>query len=128
MKTREMTTKYRMSQWAQVLRDRKESGESVKDYCQSRGISRDRYFYWQRKLREAACGQLASIQDTDVNNHLVPSGFAEVKLQQAKWQEAEAGYAQMGGLLAEVSGMRLSVGCTYPVDRLAHLLRELVSL
>ena len=55
MSTRKITLEYRMAQWAQVLQDRKESGESIRKYCKARGISTDRYFYWQRKLRGAVC-------------------------------------------------------------------------
>ena len=52
--TREIAEEYRIGHWAQIMRDRSASGMSIKAYCDSIGIHPNRYFYWQRKLREAA--------------------------------------------------------------------------
>jgi transposase-like protein len=128
MNTREIASEYRMAQWAQILHERKESGESVKDFCHARGINRDSYFYWQRKLREAAYDQLESAQVDERQKSMVPFGFSEVKLQTVQQQRLEAYYGQQSALVAEVRGARLSVDCTYPVDKLAYLLRELVAI
>lgn len=51
---REIAEEYRLSHWAQIMQERKASGMSIKAYCESVGIHFNRYFYWQRKLREAA--------------------------------------------------------------------------
>ncbi len=58
MDTNKVAKGYRLSQWAQVMQERRKSGQSVKEYCQRSGISRNAYFYWQRKLRDAACTEL----------------------------------------------------------------------
>ena len=52
--TREIAEEYRMGHWTQIMRERSESGLSITAYCKSIGIHPNRYFYWQRKLREAA--------------------------------------------------------------------------
>ena len=52
--TREMTRQFRLQQWQDVFHDRKESGLTVNEYCQSHGIARDRYYYWLKVAREAA--------------------------------------------------------------------------
>jgi len=54
MNTQKVTSEYRLSQWAQVIQARLDSGQNVKDFCLTNGISRNAYFYWQKKLREAA--------------------------------------------------------------------------
>ena len=51
MDVQKVTAEYRLSQWAQVIKARQESGQTIKDFCQTAGISRYKYFYWQRKLR-----------------------------------------------------------------------------
>ena len=56
--TREIAKEYRLSHWAQVMQERVTSGMSVKEYCKHIGICGNTYFYWQRRLREAACGQV----------------------------------------------------------------------
>lgn len=58
MSTRKITAEYRLSQWAQIIQARNESGKSVKDFCEDAGVNKNAYFYWQRKLREAACKDL----------------------------------------------------------------------
>ena len=45
---------YRMQNWAEIIRERQESGLTVKDYCAQHGISEKTYYYWLRKLRAAA--------------------------------------------------------------------------
>ena len=54
MDTRMVTNQVRMAKWSEIIRDRCESGLTIKEYCAERGISRDAYFYWLRKLRESA--------------------------------------------------------------------------
>lgn len=58
MDTQKVAAEYRMSQWVQVIQARRDSGQSIKDFCQTAGISRNAYFYWQKKLRETACMEL----------------------------------------------------------------------
>jgi len=75
MNTREVATEYRLAQWAQAMQERKTSGESITEYCQTRGISRNTYFYWQRKLRQTACEQLLPAVQGNNNEPSVPVGW-----------------------------------------------------
>jgi putative transposase len=52
--TRENTAGYRSEHWAGIIRERSESGLTVKAFCESAGLHPNSYFYWQRKLRESA--------------------------------------------------------------------------
>lgn len=63
MDTQKVAAEYRMSQWAQVIQARQDSGQSIKDFCQSSRINRNAYFYWQRKLRESACTELVKKEE-----------------------------------------------------------------
>jgi hypothetical protein len=58
MDTRKIASEYRLAQWGQMIQARVQSGQSIKEFCASVGVSRNAYFYWQRKLREAACAEL----------------------------------------------------------------------
>ena len=57
--TREIAEEYRLSHWARVMQERADSGLSIKAYCNQIGICGNTYFYWQRRVRAAACEQLA---------------------------------------------------------------------
>jgi hypothetical protein len=75
MNTREIATGYRLAQWAQIMRERTERGESIKTFCESKDISRNTYFYWQRKLRaEASCEWQPESEEA-----IAPSGWAVCK-------------------------------------------------
>jgi putative transposase len=73
MNTREIAGEFRLSHWAQILKERRESGLSIKTYCNEYGYHENTYFYWQRKLREAACEHAAASQE---ERSLVPGGWA----------------------------------------------------
>ena len=45
---------YRLQNWTQIMRERQESGLTNKEFCAQRGISEKTYYYWLRKVREAA--------------------------------------------------------------------------
>ena len=52
--TREIAEEYRLSHWAEIMKERTTSGMSVRSYCKSIGLHENVYYYWQRKLRIAA--------------------------------------------------------------------------
>jgi putative transposase len=61
------------------MRERNESGKSIKEYCASIGIHQNVYYYWQRKLREAASRDLmpATVSKEEVT---APKGWAVCEL------------------------------------------------
>ena len=69
--TKKLATEYQMGQWAEIMRRRTESGTSIRAFCREEGIHPNRYHYWQRRLREAALGQLP------------PAGWAQIDSAQA---------------------------------------------
>jgi transposase-like protein len=118
MESRKVTKEFRMAQWMQAFRERSESGESVKEFCSRHGINRSAYFYWQRKAREAACSQLACPADDAATT------FAEVVVLPA--QPSETKEKGRGQVRLEAAGAVITADCSYPADKLASLLRELV--
>ena len=119
MNTREIATAYRLSQWAIAIREKVSNEESIKEFCERRGVSRNTYFYWQRKLREETIKELA------VQNELVklpPQNFTEVRISEPL---ALPGAAASSQLSVEIRGMRITADNNYPPEKLARLLREL---
>ena len=59
--------------WAELLGDQAGSGQSVKHYCQSRGVSASSFYRWQ-KLLASACS-------TEFTPRSVPSsGFDSIEI------------------------------------------------
>lgn len=76
MTTKQVTHEVRLQQWANVLRERKSSGSSVRRWCRENDINEKTYYYWQRKLRESVCENLGTTSEQP----LVPAAFAQVRL------------------------------------------------
>ena len=83
MDTRKIATEFRLGHWSGIMRDRKESGMSIRRWCRENGVSEKTYYYWQRKLRENVCEKLE--QETRTSASLVPAAptFAQVQLAEA---------------------------------------------
>ena len=70
MNTRKIAAEYRLAHWTQIMRRKKESGLSAKAFCENEGIHENVYYYWQQKLREATCEQMAEMQNEQVQKKL----------------------------------------------------------
>jgi transposase-like protein len=117
-----MTGEYRQAHWAGVMRERQESGLSIKAYCEQVGIHENVYYYWQRKLREAACQQLIAVGN---GSERIPTGWAICKAENELNENKTA----------EISGVEIRIGkCEVKVTRgmdeemLSTVLRMLVAL
>ena len=71
MKISEVKREYQLQEWGGMLRERKESGLSVKAWCAERGIAEHVYYYRLRQLRQIACNALEQAQ---------PAQLAEIPL------------------------------------------------
>ena len=120
MDTREFANEYRLSHWAGIIKEQKESGLSAKAYCTNSGIRENQFYYWQKKLREAACEGL--MKEQGASTCLTPPGFIEVKppLRSALSPTT----SNHSHLSIEAIGVKITAGGDYPVDKLLAVLRE----
>jgi len=117
MNTQKIAKEYRLSQWAQIIKTRNESGKSVKEFCADTGINKNAYFYWQRKLREAACQELTIKNESE---EIVPDGW--VRLDPGKPQYED------GSILIEVNGCHITVNENTDLELLKKVCSVLKSL
>lgn len=96
MDTRKVAEEYRLSQWMQVIQEQKCSGQNIKEFCEDKGIKKNRYFYWQRKLRQATCEGLIKSEEPA---ELVPMG----------WMQLEAKQGTKTTLDIEIGGCHITV-------------------
>lgn len=61
MSIKDSTREYRLSQWLPIIKECRNSGMSVKDWCEQNNVNEKRFYYWQRKIREAATEALPSV-------------------------------------------------------------------
>ena len=119
MDTRAIATELRMSSWVQAMQERVAAGISVKEFCHNRCISQNTYYYWQRKLRAAACEKLLPAAEGGVKQSLVPSGWAMCKASEA---------APAKSLTIEIGGYRIMAEPDTDPELLAKTCRMLKSL
>ena len=117
MDTQKVAAEYRLSQWAQAIQTRLNSGQNIKEFCQSTGISRNTYFYWQKKLRKVACTELAK---TEEPKNIVPSGWMQLETKQKQHGKEE--------LDIEINGCHVTVNAETDPELLKKVCRTLRSL
>jgi hypothetical protein len=115
--TRKIAAEYRLSHWTQVIRKQKESGQSIKEFCETTGFHQNSFFYWQRKLRDAVCGELLPV------NQEVPSGWAF-----AQCVEADTGRKASQKLPIEIGNFRIVADIDTDCELLAKVCKVLATL
>ena len=68
MSTNSATKEYRLSKWFPIVKTCRESGMTVKAWCEQHDVNEKQFYYWQRRLREAAS---ESLVDTRQHSKLV---------------------------------------------------------
>jgi len=79
-----LRTEYRLQHWANIAKECKESGMTVTAFCTSRGISDKTYYYWLRRLREAAADSMPpQLVELKISNP-IQSGILNVRYHEAE--------------------------------------------
>lgn len=68
MDTKLVASNYRIQQWAEIIQDRVHSGLKVDEYCETHNITHNQYYYWLKKVREAA---MANVPDQERSQSFV---------------------------------------------------------
>lgn len=103
MDTKLATSQIRLNQWTGVIQDCKASGLKIDDYCTQHNISRHAYFYWLRKVKEAALQQ---------------AGFVEIPAVSPSKQVPLENFSVQ--LTVRVGGLELGINEKTPGDLLAR--------
>jgi transposase-like protein len=117
--TRKIAAEYRLSHWAQIIRRQKESGRSIKEFCETAGFHQNSFFYWQRKLRDAVRGELLPTRQA------APDGWAIARAVGAR----DADDKQTSQKLPiEIGHYRVLVGMDTDSELLVKVCKVLVAL
>jgi putative transposase len=121
MNTREMAMEYRMTSWAQALSERAAEKESINEFCRRKGVSKNTYFYWQRKLREAGVKELEA-KRVETAPALPPSGWAQISGARGIEKTEDI------GVLIEIGKSRVRASESTDMELLRKICGVLVSL
>lgn len=68
MNTREVKRQYRLQQWTTLIHECRNSGQTIATWCSENSIKISSYYYWLKKIREAAC---ESLSQTNNEHHMI---------------------------------------------------------
>lgn len=60
MDTREITNAYRITKWADIVKQCRTIGQTVSVWCEENGVNEKSYYYWQKRVREAATNAVSN--------------------------------------------------------------------
>ena len=60
MDVQKLTHEVRLQQWGRTVQDCRSSGKSIKSWCDGQNINIKTYYYWQKKVCQATCRELAA--------------------------------------------------------------------
>lgn len=98
------TTQIRLTEWASIIKDCRSSGLKVDEYCQQHNLSRDAYYYWLRKVKDAALQQ---------------AGFVELSVPEKRYVPATEFDTQ---LIIRTAGMELGINNDTPPELITRIL------
>ena len=58
MSTRSIIHQATLNEWAYRIKEQKSSGLSVSEWCRQNNLSKDKYFYWKRQLKDEVVDQV----------------------------------------------------------------------
>lgn len=122
MSTKTIATEYKLSQWEKVIQEQKTSGVSVEAFCITAGIKESAYYYWQRKLRDKACEELAAGDKQDhasANGVFIPNGWAICETGEHMEQDKP--------VVVEIQGFRVTIETCTTTEQLIKIFRALKS-
>jgi hypothetical protein len=107
------------------MKEREQSGLSIKAYCEHIGICGNTYFYWQRRVRAAAFEQICN-SGKEVG--LIAKSFTEVKLTEPSSKMNYEDSLGNGSIQIELGQVRITADGAYPPIQLAELLNGIIPL
>lgn len=54
MNAKEVTHNYRLNHWTEIIRECRNSGQTISDWCADHNIKTTSYYYWLKRVRRAA--------------------------------------------------------------------------
>lgn len=61
-----MENQHNLTKWAAIIKECRSSGMKILEWLELNNVSRDQYYYWQRKLKETCLDTLEKQQTTFV--------------------------------------------------------------
>lgn len=103
MDSREVAYKYRLSQWTAIIRECRSSGQTVTVWCSEHNINQKTYYYWLKRVRDAACEALPALNAD--SNAIVPVNIPlpVANIRPADQKSSSAVVVRLGSVTLEIN-------------------------
>lgn len=117
MDTKLATTKVRLESWTNIIRERSASGQNVKVWCKENNIPEGQYYYWLRRVKEAALTASGS-RTVEI---CMPG--QEPSVTEPSISSDHAGTSTEDAILIQVRDVTISAGSAVSEDLLTRAIR-----
>lgn len=62
MESTTITRQYKLEKWTQIICECRSSGLTIAQWCKANAIQPSNYYYWLKRVRQAACDTLPAIK------------------------------------------------------------------
>ena len=80
MNAKELETQHNLKEWAAIIKECRSSGMKMHQWLEIKNISKDQYYYWQRKLKETCIDTLERQAATFVELPVTKESSASTEL------------------------------------------------
>nr|WP_245532788.1 transposase [Acetivibrio clariflavus] len=112
-----VTTEQQLSKWAELIQTRLESGQSIKEFCRTNGVSKATYYYWQKKVNEVKCTVVEEVKESKTD---VPRGWLQLA------QKPE--HSEKGTLEIKINGCNVTVDTEKDLELNIGLLMSIMTM
>lgn len=136
MKIPEAKQAYRLEERMRVVREQRESGLTVRAWCEANNVKESNFYYWLREMRKAVLQtnegkdpkgeqQVAAVAEMkNGQRDMIPSGWVEIQAA----EEPRPKQTGSGSLSIEIGGCKVAVEENATPELLAKVCRVLKSL
>ena len=88
IKIAKVKKKIKLAQWAEMVRQRNESGLTITDWCRQNGINLKTYYYRLKRVRQAVCNEIEQhdivpvelTAETEITTEKIELSIGDVKI------------------------------------------------
>lgn len=95
-----MKNEMKLVEWTRLIEQRVKSGKTIKAWCEAQGIRRRLYYYWQRRVREAAVKNVAIFYPGITNSPIIEEATSLPMVENATPEFARIEIKNTGSILA----------------------------